>query len=706
MIKTNDFLIEIGTEELPPNYLQELSLSLAQKLQEGLQKSGLNYGEVKTYATPRRLAVLIKELIDKQPNQTIERRGPSWLAAFDKDGNATKAALSFATSCGVAVKQLQKTTTTKGAWVAYKKTRAGDKTTTLLPSIVKDAIRALPIPRPMSWNSGELEFVQPVHWVVLMYGNSVVKTTIFALKTGQETYGHRFHCKKKILITEPSKYAQILEQKGFVIADFAKRKTVIHEQIEKITSKYGKTQIDESLLDEVTGLVEWPVALLGNFAKHFLKLPQEVLILTLQKHQKCFPLFDKKNKLLPCFITICNIKSKNPKRVIRGNERVINARLSDAEFFYDTDLKQSTDGRLNPLKNLIFQAKLGSLYDKTIRVTKLAEDISKQIGADLKQTKHAAELAKTDLVTEMVKEFPKLQGVMGFYYAKFHKEPKDVAIALKEQYLPRFAGDELPKTKIGQALAIADRIDTLVGSFGINQVPSGDKDPYGLRRAALGVLRIIIEKKLNLSLIELIKQSQKIYDDYFERGYPGGWMIDVKKILDFISDRLRAWYLEKGYRPQILAAVFARSHYEPLETNKRVEAIRAFLKLPEAESLAIAFKRVRNILKGGLAECSTQEEKEEIGIGKLDTTLLTEKAEQDLAKQIITQEKAVKSLYERKQYTKALKVLAKLKKPIDKFFDTVMVMTDDKELRNNRLILLQKLADLFLHVADISLLQT
>jgi glycyl-tRNA synthetase beta chain len=685
MTKTNDFLIEIGTEELPPNSLQQLSSSLAQNLQKGLRKASLDYGEANIYATPRRLAVLIKDLIDKQPNQTIKRRGPSWQAAFDKDGAVTKAALSFANSCGVSVEQLQKIETAKGVWVACKKTQTGDKTITLLPSIVKEAIRTLPIPRPMRWNSGELEFVQPVHWVVLMYGNGVVKTTIFALETCRETYGHRFHCKKKILITEPSKYEQILDQKGFVIADFAKRKSVICKQIEKIASKYGKPQIDESLLDEVTGLVEWPVALLGAFAEHFLRLPQEVLILSLQKRQKCFPLFDNKNKLLPYFITICNIKSKNPKRVAKGNERVINARLSDAEFFYGTDLKQSLESRLNQLKNIIFQAKLGSLYDKTMRVTKLAEHISKLIGADPKQAERAAALAKTDLVTEMVKEFPELQGVMGFYYAKFYKEPKEVAISLREQYLPRFAGDELPKTKIGQALAIADRIDTLVGSFGINQAPSGDKDPYGLRRAALGVLRIIIEKKLNLSLDELIKQSQKIYDYHFERCYPGGWVINVKKIL---------------------AAVCARSHYDPLETNKRVEAVRAFLKLPEAESLSIAFKRVRNILKEGLAECSTQEEKEEIGFGEIDNTLLKEKAERDLAKQITEHQEEVKSLYERKEYTKALTTLAKLKQPIDKFFDTVMVMTDDKELRNNRLTLLQKLENLFLHVADISLLQT
>ncbi|KPJ68038.1 MAG: hypothetical protein AMJ43_01080 [Coxiella sp. DG_40] len=694
MTTTNDFLIEIGTEELPPNSLQQLSLSLAENLQKGLQKAGINHGRANVYVTPRRLAVLIKDLIDKQQNQKVERRGPSWDVAFDKDGKATKAALSFAKSCGVSVEQLQKTQTDKGAWVVCKKKQTGEKTITLLPNIVKEAVRTLPISRPMRWNSGEQEFVQPVHWIVLLYGNNVIKTDLFALEAGRETYGHRFHCKEKILITKPGEYVQILEQKGFVIADFEKRKAIIRKQIETIASKYGKSKIDEVLLNEVTGLVEWPVALLGSFAKHFLRLPQEVLILSLQKHQKCFPIFDKKNKLLPYFITICNIRSKNPKRVIRGNERVINARLNDAEFFYNTDLKQPLDSHLNQLKNIIFQAKLGSLFDKTSRVAKLAEYISKQTAADLKQTNRAAMLAKTDLVTEMVKEFPELQGIMGFYYAMFYKEPKEVATALKEQYLPRFAGDELPKTKIGQALAIADRIDTLVGNFGVNQVPSGDKDPFGLRRAALGVLRIIQENQLPLDLEKLLVIAAQNY----------GFKIDHKLILDFLFERLHFWYLDKGVTPQVFASVLARFPTEPTDFDKRIQAVTEFQKLPEAEFLAIAVKRVRNILRDFFKKCS-QQDKEKILSGIFKVALLREPAEQDLAKQIIAQEKAVKSLYERKEYIKALAVLAKLKQPIDKFFDTVMVMTDDQELRNNRLTLLQKLEDLFLHVADISLLQ-
>lgn len=695
MTATNDFLIEIGTEELPPNSLRELSSSLAQKLQEGLRKASLDHREASVYATPRRLAVLIKDLIDRQPNQILERRGPSLQAAFDKDGKATKAALSFAKSCGVSVEQLQKIQTDKGTWVICKKTQTGEKTITLLPDLVKEAIRTLPIPRPMRWNSGDLEFVQPVHWMVLLYGNNVVNTTIFALKTGKETSGHRFLCKKEILIAEPSKYEQILAQKGSVIPDFEKRKAVIRKQIEKIASRHGKPQIDESLLNEVAGLVEWPVALLGGFAKHFLKLPPEVLILSLQKHQKCFPLFDKKNKLSPYFITICNIKSKNPKRVIRGNERVINARLNDAGFFYNTDLKQPLDSHLDQLKNIIFQAKLGSLFDKTTRVMKLAEHISKQIGADPKQTERAAKLAKTDLVTEMVKEFPELQGVMGYYYAKFFKEPEEVATALKEQYLPRFAGDALPKTKTGQALAIADRIDTLVGNFGINQIPSGDKDPYGLRRAALGVLRIIIEDQLPLDLEKLLVVAAQNYK----------FKIENKPFLDFLFERLHFWYLDKGITPQIFASVLARYPTEPVDFDKRIQAVTEFQKLPEAEFLAIAVKRVRNILRDFFKKCS-QQEKEKILSGVFKVALLREHTEQDLAKQIIAHEKVVMSLYERKEYTKALTVLAKLKKSIDKFFDTVMVMADDKELRNNRLTLLQKLENLFLLVADISLLQT
>jgi len=679
-----DFLVEIGCEELPPNSLLQLANAFAQGLKAGLKTATLQHGEIQTYATPRRLAVLIKALINKQPDQVIERRGPAWDAAFDETGKPTKSTIGFAKSCGVQVGELEKIENPKGSWLFYKQKKFGAKTTEVISDIVTKALKTLPIPRAMRWNNNDFAFVRPMHWLLMLYGNKIINCKIFGIKSSKETYGHRFHYPKKIIINSPKEYSSALNNPGFVIADFAKRKSIIHKQIEKISKPYGKALIEKLLLNEVTGLVEWPVALLGTFKAHFLKLPKEVLILSMQKQQKCFPVVDQKNKLLPYFITICNIKSKKPKQVIKGYERVINARLTDAEFFYHKDLKQPLENNIEKLKNIVFQTKLGSLYDKTLRLEKLSAYIATQINIDPKPAKHAAKLAKTDLVTEMVKEFPELQGIMGSYYAKLGD--------LKEQYMPRFAGDKLPQSKVGQVLAIADRIDTIVGIFAINQIPTGDKDPYGLRRAALGILRIIIEKKLNLDLKNLLAQAIRNYK----------FKIDQKPILDFLFERLHFWYLEKGVSPHVFAAVLARFPTEPLDFARRVQAVTKFQKLPEAEFLAIANKRVSNIIKK--ARATGQMKK--VGATSRSPLLLIERAEQELMQKISAQEKLVIPLYEQRQYTRALTILAKLKNPIDKFFDTVMVMTDDEKLRNNRLALLNRLRNLFLYVADISLLQS
>ena len=663
----NDLLIEIGTEELPPNSVQELVRDFARGVELGLQKAKLNFKETKSYATPRRLAVLVKGLINKQKDQIIERRGPSLQAAFDKQGKPTKATLGFAKSCGAQIKDLAKRETEKGAWVFYKQKQAGVATVNLIPEIVSQSLKTLPIPRMMRWGDGDVEFVRPVHWVIMLYGNKVINAEIFGIKTGKETRGHRFHHPHKILITKQKDYEDLLEKKGFVMADFVKRKKTIYKQIKKISNS---ATINEQLLGEVAGLVEWPVASLGSFKKHFLQLPKEVLFSAMQKHQKYFPINNKQG-----FIVISNIKSKKPQQVIAGNEKVLNARLADAEFFYQMDRKAPLKNNLEKLKGLVFQDKLGSMYDKTLRMEKLAAYIAKQIGADVKKTKQAAKLSKADLVTEMVGEFPDLQGIMGYYYSGL--------VSLKEQYLPRFSGDSLPTTKIGQALAIADRIDTLAGIFGINQIPTGDKDPYGLRRAALGILRIIIEKKLDLDVQALINKALQNYN----------LKINAKPILDFLFGRLHFWYLEKGISPHIFAAVLARLPTSPLDFDRRTHAVIAFQKLPEAQSLAIANKRVSNILKR-----TTR------AVDKIKSDLLVEKEEQELAKQIAAQEKIIKPLLAQKNYTKILTTLAKLKNPIDRFFDKVMVMTDDKKLKDNRLALLNKLRNLFLHVADISLL--
>jgi glycyl-tRNA synthetase beta chain len=714
----NDLLVEIGTEELPPKSLSELVEAFAQGIEKGLQKAKLSFAKIEEYATPRRLAVLVTDLVSKQQDQIIERRGPAWQNAFDNKGKPTKATLGFAKSCGAEIKDLKKLETEKGAWVFYKQRQPGVAAVKLIPEIVTQALKTLPIPRMMRWGAGDVEFVRPVHWVVMMYGKKVINANIFGIKTGQETHGHRFHYPHNMLITKPKDYESLLEKKGFVIADFVKRKNIIYKQIKKTRAT---AIINDELLSEVAGLVEWPVALLGNFKKDFLRLPKEVLISALQKHQKYFPVNNKQNKLLPQFIAISNIKSKKPKQVIEGNERVINARLTDAEFFYHADVKKPLENNLEKLKGLVFQDKLGSMYDKTLRVTKLAEYIAKQINADMKQTKHAAKLSKADLITEMVGEFPDLQGIMGSYYSGI--------IALKEQYLPRFSGDTLPATKIGQALSIADRIDTLVGIFAINQAPTGDKDPFGLRRAALGILRIIIEKKLNLDLLVLINKALQNYG--FEKDSKGLLQSDhlshprengdpkkhyksmdsrlrgnddqrensdcnspSKSILDFLFERLRFWYLEKGVSSHVFAAVLARFPTSPLDFDRRVQAVIEYQKLKAAKSLAIANKRVSNILK-----------KTRVVSNKIKVDLLIEKEEQELVKQIAEQEKIIQPFYNEKNYSKILKTLAKLKKPVDDFFDKVMVMTEDEKLKNNRLALLNKLRNLFLHVADISLLQ-
>ncbi len=671
-----DFLLEIGTEELPPKALVKLSEALAQEITIGLSKANVAHGEVKTYATPRRLAVLVTQLEASQPDQINERRGPAMQAAYDKEGKPTKAALGFAASCNTTIDKISTLSNDKGSWLFYEQQFPGQPVTKLLPEIVTQALKKLPIPRPMHWGNYDFEFIRPIHWVVMLYGKNIIKTTIFGLESANKTYGHRFHHPESIVLSEPNDYEKALTAAN-VIPDFSKRKAKIRQQILKL-AQYAV--IDEDLLNEVTALVEWPVALMGKFAPRFLKLPPEVLITSMKKHQKCFPVYDQDHKLLPNFITISNIKSRKPQQVIAGNERVINARLTDAEFFYHNDLKMPLEHYLEQLKNIIFQNQLGSVYDKTMRITKLATYIAAETKTDIEQTKRAATLAKTDLLTSMVGEFPNLQGTMGYYYAKHFKEPTNVALALKEQYLPRFANDTLPETKVGAAVAIADRIDTIVGIFGINQAPTGAKDPFGLRRAALGILRIIIEKQLDLDLAELLTKAISNYD----------LQIDSNKILEFLFERLRSYYLEQGITPQVFAAVLANKPTKPLDFAKRIEAVTAFQLLPEAAALAAANKRVSNILK---------KISEETYSGQPKSSLFAEPAEYELFDLIQAKEKSSKN----KNYTEMLLDLAELKQPIDNFFDTVMVMTDDLKLCHNRLKLLHQLRLLFLQVADISL---
>ncbi len=691
MAEQKDLLIEIGTEELPPKALARLSGAFAEGIRSGLDKAELAFGEIQRFATPRRLAVLVKAVQTAQADRTVERRGPAIAAAFDDDGNPTKAAQGFAGSCGVAVEALETLDTDKGSWLVFRSHQAGKAASELVPQIVSDALGTLPIPKRMRWGARDDEFVRPVHWVVLMLGESVIEAEILGAPSDRKTRGHRFHHPQTITLHESENYAPLLESEGRVMPDFASRREAIEGQVhEAARSLGGKALIDDELLDEVTALVEWPTALSGSFEQRFLEVPPEALISSMKGHQKYFPVVDAEGKLLPHFITISNIQSSDPRQVVAGNERVIRPRLSDAAFFWDQDRKQALTQRVDELKKVVFQEKLGTLHDKSERVAALAGQIAVAIEGDDQTAKRAARLAKCDLLTEMVGEFPELQGIMGQYYARADGEDEELAAALTEQYQPRFAGDALPATRTGQALAIADRLDTLLGIFGIGQLPTGDKDPYALRRAALGVLRTMIEGRLDLDLESLLSSGAQSFGELFDQEEV------VRQVYDFMMDRLRGYYLDAGVAIDEFEAVLARRPTKPLDFHHRVNAVTAFRKLAAAESLAAANKRIRNILR------KTDEEFPET----VDDSCLAEPAEKDLANALKSVTATVTPLLDRAEYSDALGQLAGLREPVDRFFDDVMVMTEDDALRHNRLALLSSLSGLFMRVADISQLQS
>ncbi len=692
-VKNNFFLIEILTEELPPKTLQRLAKNFLEEVQIRLTKAELAFSEIQFFVTPRRLALQIKKLAARQPNSTVERKGPSLEAAFDLDGKPTPACVGFARSCGVEPAQLATIKNQQGAWVGFQQAMAGKTAQELLPTIVQQALIALPIAKRMRWGNSTVEFVRPVHSVVMLYGAEIINAEILGKRTGRETQGHRFHSKGKVTITSSARYAKILASK-YVLADFSLRAQKIRQQAEDIVKEsLGKSAhvlIDEKLLDEVTGLVEWPVAVCGSFEEHFLTVPQEVLISAMQDHQRYFPVVDQHGKLLPHFVAISNIESRDMQRVITGNERVLRARLSDAAFFFEMDKKHNLASRIDGLKNSVFQAKLGSLYDKAQRISQLAIFIANTLSVDSEQAKRAALLSKADLLTDMVGEFPGLQGTAGYYYALHDGEPQAVADAINEQYMPRFSGDSLPETKLGCVLAMADRIDTLIGIFGINQAPTGDKDPFGLRRAALGVLRILIEKKLNLDLKELLQQGLD--------GYAGRLINHnvIEQVLNFMQERLKFWCQEQATTADVFAAVAALGITKPYDMYRRIQAVQAFKKLPEAESLSVANKRVSNIL----AKYSN-----EISAKRIDENLFEHDIEKIMVARLNEKNDLIVLLSQSANYAEILAQLANLRKPVDDFFDKVLVMADDKAVRENRLLMLKKLRELFLRVADIALLQ-
>jgi glycyl-tRNA synthetase beta chain len=685
---TDTLLIEIGCEELPPKLLPKLAQHLQQNIASELTKAELNFDSIRAFASPRRLAVLVQALQNQQPDKTIERRGPSWQAAFDAAGEPTAAALGFAQSCGVSLEQVEKLDNDKGSWLFCRYQQMGKSLAELLPNILQQALKKLPIPRAMRWGTNTDEFVRPVHWLVVMYGAMVIPCELFGVSADRITYGHRFHHPQPLSLDTAEIYASQLMQPGYVMADFAQRRDYIREKIQAASQALQATVVmDEDLLDEVTALVEWPVVLTGQFAEEFLEVPAEALISAMQSHQKCFPLRDQQQGLLPNFLLVSNIESTQPDSVITGNQRVMRARLADAKFFYTTDCQQSLASRVPLLAKITYQAKLGSVHDRVQRMKKLAQSLADELSIDNQVVTRIAELAKADLLTDMVGEFPELQGIMGYHYALHDGESQQVAEGIRAHYLPRFAGDQLPQTDSGAVVALADKLDTLMGIIGVHGKPKGDKDPFQLRRAAHGIVRIILEKAYPLDIKALLTQHYDLY--------PSKPQV-IQTVLHFIQERLQAWYGERGVSADVFNAASALPMHTLLDFDQRVQALIHFVGLAEAESLAAANKRVKNILTKQAADFS------EVVI---EENLLTAPQEQILARWILEQQAKLQQLAQQGDYQTVLTALIALKQPIDDFFDHVMVMVEDAALRRNRLAILYNLRQLFLLVADISLLE-
>lgn len=680
-----DFLVELGTEELPPKSLKALRDAFAAGIRDGLAKAGLSHGAVHAYAAPRRLAVRVDALPEQQPDRTLNIDGPPVKAAFDASGQPTQAALGFAKKNGVEIAEVDRS----GDKLRVVKQIKGEAAVAVLPGIVQEALDKLPIAKRMRWGARRIEFVRPSQWLVMLFGNDVIPAEILGQKGGNQSRGHRFHHPAAVTIAAPAQYLDALKG-AHVIADFDARRADIKAKVEALAAKQGGTPIiPDALLDEVAALVEWPVPLACTFEKRFLEVPQEALISTMQDNQKYFCLVDGAGKLLPVFITVANIDSPHPEYIIAGNEKVVRPRLTDAEFFYKQDLKVPLAQRNERLKTVVFQAKLGTTFEKAQRVSHLAAGIARRIGGNRDDAAQAGLLCKADLATELVGEFPELQGIAGRYYATAEKMPAEVASALDEQYLPRFAGDQLPQSKTGQAVAIADKLDTLTGIFGIGQPPTGDKDPFALRRATLGVLRIIIERELDLDLAELVDDAMQLLAGKLDSK------TTRQDVLDFLAGRYPAYFAEQGIATDTVQAALAVGTTRPLDIARRVKAVQAFRALPEAAALAAANKRVANILaKDGSAAAAS-----------VSMSLLQEPAEQALAKSVIYLETIVAPLFARGDYEQALSRLAGLRAEVDTFFDQVMVNADDTAVRGNRLALLAKLRGLFLRTADIGLLQ-
>ena len=686
---TQNFLVEIGTEELPPKALKTLATSFADNVEAELNQAGLTFDNIEWFAAPRRLAVKVLNLATQQPSKEIEKRGPAVSAAFDAEGKPTKAAEGWARGCGITVDQAERIATDKGEWLVHRAKIEGQPTKNLLNDIVANALAKLPIPKPMRWADKTVQFIRPVHTVTMLLGDELIEGEILGVASARTIRGHRFLGEKEFEIQHADQYPQLLREKGSVVADFNERKAeILAKSQAKATALGGVADIEESLLEEVTSLVEYPNVLAAKFEGRFLAVPAEALVYTMKGDQKYFPIYDKEGKLLPHFIFVSNINPEDPTAIIEGNEKVVRPRLTDAEFFFKTDLKQKLVDRLPRLETVLFQQQLGTLKDKTDRIEQLAGEIAKQIGADEAKAKRAGLLSKCDLMTNMVFEFTDTQGVMGMHYARHDGEDEEVAVALNEQYMPRFAGDELPKSLVASAVALADKFDTLTGIFGIGQAPKGSADPFALRRAALGALRIIVEKNLPLDLEDLVTKSAALFGDKLTNQNV------VADVVDFMLGRFRAWYQDEGIAVDVIQAVLARRPTRPADFDARVRAVSHFRTLDSAEALAAANKRVSNILA-----------KADAAIGEINLTACVEPAEKALAEAVLALRTEVQPLIAKGDYTAVLDKLANLRVPVDSFFDNVMVNAEDPALRQNRLAILNTLQGLFLQVADISVLQ-
>ncbi|MDP0380987.1 glycine--tRNA ligase subunit beta [Glaesserella parasuis] len=687
---TQNFLAEIGTEELPPKALKKLATAFAENVEAELNQAGLSFDKVEWFAAPRRLAVKVLGLATSQPSKEVEKRGPAVSAAFDAEGKPTKAAEGWAKGCGITVEQAERIATDKGEWLVHRAVIEGQPTKNLLAGIISQALAKLPIPKTMRWGDKTEQFVRPVHTVTLLLGDELIEGEILGVASGTTVRGHRFLGEREFQISHADQYPALLKEKGSVVADFNERKALILAKAqEKVTALGGVADIEEDLLDEVTSLVEYPNVLAAKFEERFLAVPAEALVYTMKGDQKYFPIYDKDGKLLPHFIFVSNINPEDPSKIIEGNEKVVRPRLTDAEFFFKTDLKQRLEDQLPRLETVLFQQQLGTLRDKTTRIEQLAGEIAKQIGADETKAKRAGLLSKCDLMTNMVFEFTDTQGVMGMHYARHDGEDEEVAVALNEQYMPRFAGDALPKSLVASSVALADKFDTLTGIFGIGQQPKGSADPFALRRAALGALRIIVEKNLPLDLSDLVATSAKLFGDKLTNSNV------VEEVVDFMLGRFRAWYQDEGIAVDVIQAVLARRPTRPADFDARVRAVSHFRTLDSAEVLAAANKRVSNILAKVEGEISSE----------IDRTLLVEAEEKALAEQVVTLQAELAPLFEKGEYQTALDRLAGLREVVDNFFDKVMVNAEDPKLRQNRQAILNNLRNLFLQVADISLLQ-